>query len=196
MPDDMDIQDRMYACFGGYEDRDCASCPAYFDRKGPCCYGDQSKFDPEDDSKNGCQECPHFDNCAEDCGYELVEEEEEEQAPTRFSSYTTPFQQQQKKQTGKITIRGGAPAQTVRTTYTPPVGPSPSATYTPPSVYGPTSPNVPARRQQMTVGQLAAVGQQYGRSSNPEVFFKKSIWGSLRGFFAAGLHFFDTHYWD
>jgi len=175
----MDVQDRMYACFGGYEDRDCDNCVAFHESDGPCCYARQDKFDPDDDTKNGCQECPHFDNCAEACGYELVEEEEEETPPTRFSSYTTPFQQQPKKPTPRITIRGGAPArQPVRTMYTPP------------------SSQALARRPAMTVGQLAQVGQQYGRTSNPERFFKDSVWGSFRGFLHAALHFVDTHYWD
>lgn len=181
MPDDMDIQDKMYACFGGYEDRECETCPAHNDRNGPCCFGRQDKFDPDDDAKGGCQECPHFDNCAETCGYEVYEEEEEK---LPYSRYTTPFQQQ-KKPTGRITIRGGVPVQPVRTTYTQPVSPAPRA---------PTYPT--AYQKTMTVGQLAAVGRQYGRTSNPERFFKDSIWGSCRGFLHAALHFFDTHYWD
>lgn len=184
MPDDMDVQDRMYACFGSYEDRDCATCIAHHEHNGPCCYGRQDKFDPDDDTKNGCQECLHFDNCAEDCGYELVEEEEEEtKPPPLFSSYTTPFQQQQKKPAPRITIRGGASVrQPVRTTYTSPVSTSPVSTA--------------LASRSMTVGQLAKVGQQYGRASNPERFFKDSIWGSFSGFLRAALHFVDTHYWD
>lgn len=50
-------------CFAGDRARNCSSCPSNYTRKGPCCFGDPDKHDPENDEE--CNDCHLVYECNE-----------------------------------------------------------------------------------------------------------------------------------
>jgi hypothetical protein len=194
--EELEIRRRLDACFNLQIDRDCENCLAHGDYDGPCCFG--KKFDEYDEED--CAKCPHHDDCAEECGYELFDPDDTVRIGPkgdRVQPLGPPIKPSiwDRLRTGS----GNLPATPVvtpskftlqaRTGAVPPNAPRTSTALT-------TQPQTTIKEGEyryIPMDNRVPIGDGNPDESAGSRFVKDSVWGGGEGFFRSAYEFFRTH---